>query len=377
MIPYSRQSIDRRDVRAVVKVLTSDYITQGPEIARFERSLATYCGAKYAIVFSSGTAALHAAYFAAGIGRGNEIVTSPLTFAATANAARYLGAKPVFADIDERTGNLDPRSAEARINIRTKAIVPVDYAGRPAPLTAFRAIARKHGLVLIEDGAQALGALYKRKRIGGWADMTIFSFHPVKSITTGEGGAILTNNKTYFEKLMMFRTHGMTKDATKLLKTGRAAWYHEMHFLGYNYRMTDIQATLGTSQMKKLSVHIAKRRALAKRYQKLLTGTDHLTLPPADDATYSSAWHLFPIRVPSRMRDRIFTALRKSGVGVQVHHLPVYLHPYYAKLGYKKGSCPHAEYFASEVISIPLYPTLTRAQQDTVVAAVKRALTAV
>jgi UDP-4-amino-4,6-dideoxy-N-acetyl-beta-L-altrosamine transaminase len=374
MIPYSRQSIDEHDVRAVAKAIRSDYVTQGPAITQFERLLAQQCGAKYAVVFSSGTAALHAAYFAAGVGKGDEVLTSPLTFAATANAALYLDATPIFADVDPATGNLDPKNVEGKISKRTKVLVPVDYAGRPAELEALRRIARKHKLVMVDDGAQSLGASYQGKKVGTQADMTMFSFHPAKSITTGEGGAILTDNAAYFKKLAMFRTHGITKDAGRLVKKGRAAWYHEMHFLGYNYRMTDIQAALGSSQMRKLSSHVSKRRALAKRYFTLLKGIPSLTLPPADDATHSSAWHLFAIRVPARIRDRVFTALRRSGIGVQVHYLPVYLHPYYASLGYEPGACPNAERFASEVISIPLYPDLTHKQQDVVVAKIKAAL---
>lgn len=377
MLPYSRQHIDKDDVQAVTKVLESDYITQGPEIEKFENVLAKYCGAKYAVVFSSGTAALHAAYFAAGIGEGDEVITSPLTFAATANAALYVGAKPVFADIDPATGNLDPKSTEKQITKKTKAIIPVDYSGRPALMAEFRALAKKHNLVLIEDAAQALGASYKGKKIGVWADMTIFSFHPTKSITTGEGGAILTNDKTYFERLFMFRTHGITKDFTKLFKKGRAEWYHEMQFLGYNYRMTDIQAALGVSQMKKLSSHIQKRRTLANHYFKLLQHVEGLTLPARDSADNTSAWHLFPIRVVASKRDRIFKELRKKGIGVQVHYLPVHFHPYYAKLGYKEGVCPNAERYSSEEISIPLYPQLTVREQDLVIAALKSALSRV
>ncbi len=370
-IPYSRQTIGEDDIRAVTKVLRSPFITQGPAIKEFESAIARYCGARYAVAFSNGTTALHAAYAAAGVGKGDEVVMPALTFAATGNAALYLGAKPVFADSDAETGNVDVRAVEKKITRRTKAIVGVDYAGAPADLTALRALARKQKLVFIEDGAQSLGARYKGRPVGMQADMTMFSFHPVKSITTGEGGVIVTNNKKYFELLMMFRTHGMTKDPKKLRDKKKAAWHQEMHVLGNNYRLTDIQAALGVSQMKKLDRFVAQRRAAAERYFSLLK-----TLPialPQRSTLKSSAWHLFVVRVDPRTRDRVFTQLRGKGIGVQVHYLPVYLHPYYRSLGYKKGLCPRAETFAAGCISIPLFPNITPKEQAFVV----RALTAI
>ncbi|MCR4325588.1 MAG: UDP-4-amino-4,6-dideoxy-N-acetyl-beta-L-altrosamine transaminase [Patescibacteria group bacterium] len=374
MIPYSRQSIGSDDIRAVAKVLRAPYITQGPKIEEFERVLAKYTGARYCIVFSSGTAALHAAYFAAGVGKGDEVIVPALTFAATGNAALYLGAKPVFADIEPETGNIDPKDAGRKITKKTKAVVAVDYAGLPADLGAMRRLAKKHGLVFIEDSAQGLGARYKVAKVGALADMTMFSFHPVKSITTGEGGAITTDDKTYYERLLMFRSHGLTRDPKKLKEKKHAAWHQEMQLLGYNYRLTDMQSALGISQMKKLNGFLAKRKALAKRYRLLLKGLEHFMLP-SDVAGRASAWHLFVVRVRSSKRgarDRVFNAMRKAGIGVQVHYLPVYLHPYYRALGYKKGLCPEAEKFAESAISIPIFPNLTLRDQSRVTALIKK-----
>ncbi len=377
MIPYSRQNIDERDIKAVEKVLRSDWLTQGPAIDSFERALAKKVGTKYAVAFNSGTAALHAAYFAAGIRKGDEVLVPAMTFAATGNAALYLGARPVFVDVHLDTGLIDLKDAAKKITPKTKAIVPVDYAGRPTDLAGVRSFAKKHGLVFIADGAQSLGAMYKGKPVGTQADMTMFSFHPVKSITTGEGGIIVTNNIEYYAKMMMFRTHGITKDPKKLMHQDYGAWYHEMHHLGYNYRITDVLAALGESQLKRLDTFIAKRRAIAKRYPSLLKNIPGIILPPADTKDNQSAWHLYAIRLVPEIahhRDEIFAELRKAGIGVQVHYLPVYLHPYYQKLGYKKGICPDAETFSFSEISIPLFPDLTKRDQQYVADTLRKAL---
>jgi len=362
MIPYSRQEIGEDDIRAVAKVLRSAYLTQGPAVKEFESVLAKYAGTRYCVAFSSGTAALHGAYFAAGIGKDDEVVMPALTFAATGNAALYLGAQPVFCDLESETGNIDVKDAEKKITKRTKALIAVDYAGLPADIDAARRLAKKHKLVFIEDSAQGLGASYKGKKVGTRADMTMFSFHPVKSITTGEGGAILTDDKKYYEKLMMFRSHGLTRDPKKLKNRSHAAWHQEMQVLGYNYRLTDIQAALGVSQMKKLDRFIRARRVAAKRYFDVLANIPGIELPP-QSGLKNSAWHLFVVRVPVRIRDRVFEAMRAAGIGVQVHYLPVYLHPYYAELGYRKGLCPKTEEFTSRAISIPLFPSITKKQQ--------------
>lgn len=377
MIPYSTQNISEVDIRAVMRVLRSGWLTQGPAIEGFEKAIAKKVGARFAVAFNSGTAALHAAYFAAGLQKGDEIVVPALTFAATANAALYLGAKPVFADVDPLTGNINSKDAAKKINKRTKILVAVDYAGRPAALRECRALARRHGLVYIEDGAQSLGARYNGKPVGTQADMTMFSFHPVKSITTGEGGVIVTDSEEFARLLKLFRSHGITRDAFFVEEKEEGPWHQEMHALGHNYRITDIQAALGESQLKRLDSFIAKRRAAARRYPALLKSIPGLTLPPQDTVQAQSAWHLYPIQVPPRIRKKVFEGLRASGIGVQVHYLPVYLHPLYRKLGYKKGLCPNVEKFYAGEISIPLFARITRAQQKFVADTLRRILTSV
>lgn len=373
MIPYSRQWVDKDDIQEVIKVLKSPFITQGPKVKEFEESIAQYCGSTYAVSFSSGTAALHAAYYAAGFSAGDEVITSPLTFAATANMLMAVGVVPVFTDIETVTGNLDPRTVEKKITKKTKAIVGVDYAGLPVDISALKKIAKKHKLVFIEDAAHALGASYGKKKVGAHADMTMFSFHPLKSITTGEGGAIVTNNKEYYEKLLLFRSHGITKDKKKLINKNNPAWYHEMHDLGYNYRITDIQAALGVSQMKKLDLFMEKRRALALRYQEELKDLKNFILPKVSPGSESS-WHLFPLRLApekKHLRDFCFNELQKAGIGVQVHYIPVYRHPYYAARGYKKGLCPNAELFSESEISIPIFPALSQKDQTKIIKVIK------
>ena len=265
-IPYGRQWIEKDDIDAVVDVLKSDYVTTGPAVEQFEKTVAKYVGAKYAVAIANGTAALHAACYAAGIGPGDEVITTPITFAASANCALYCGATPVFADIEEDTYNIDPKEIEKKITEKTKAIVAVHFTGQPCKMDEIHAIAKKHKLIVIEDAAHALGADYKGKRVGSMSDMTTFSFHPVKHITTGEGGMIVTNSKKLYDKLILFRSHGITRDAKKLEKN-EGGWYYEQQDLGYNYRITDIQCAIGTSQMKKLDKFVERRRAIAKRYE--------------------------------------------------------------------------------------------------------------
>ena len=370
MIPYGHQSIDASDIKAVTAVLKSDWLTQGPKIGEFEKTLAKYCGAKFAVAFSSGTAALHAAYFAAGLGRGDEFITTPLTFAATANAGLYLGARPVFADIDGY-GNLDPEKAEKKItNLpagrreKLKALAVVDYAGHPADLDKFRKLARQHNLVLIEDAAHALGAKYKNKKIGGIADLTTFSFHPVKSITMGEGGAVTANRKDFYDKLLFFRNHGMVEG--------------KMQALGVNYRITDIQSALGISQLKKLDRFVGARKKIAALYGEAFRQNKNLILPE-ESPDASSSWHLYPLRIAgnppacgAEKRAEIFKKLREAGIGAQIHYIPVYFHPYYQKLGYKKGLCPKAEAFSAAEISIPLFPDLRKQDQDFVIKTINK-----
>lgn len=377
MIPYSTQDINEADIKAVTKVLRSGWLTQGPALERFEKAIAKKVGAKFAIAFNSGTAALHAAYFAAGVGKGDEVIVPALTFAATANAALYLGAKPVFADSDSEYGNMSVDDARKKITKKTKAIVPVDYAGRPADLREFRALAKKHNFVFIEDGAQSLGAEYRGKSVGTQADMTMFSFHPVKSITTGEGGVIVTDSEKYVKALKLFRSHGISKDTKSFVRKGHGAWYQEMQELGFNYRMPEMSAALGESQLKRLNSFITKRRAAAKRYQKLLAKIPNLILPPVECAYEKSAWHLYPVRLAPKIahkRDEVFAKLREAGIGVQVHHVPVHLHLFYEKLGYKKGLCPNTEAFVASEISIPLFPNITQKQQKFIATTLKAIL---
>lgn len=377
MIPYSTQDINEADIKAVVATLRSGWLTQGPALERFEKAIAKKVGAKFAVAFNSGTAALHSAYFAAGVGKGGEVIVPALTFAATANAALYLGASPVFADSDPENGNMSVADARKKITKKTKAIVPVDYGGRPSDLRAFRTLAKKYKLVLIEDAAQALGASYRGKSVGTQADMTMFSFHPVKSITTGEGGVIVTNSPAFATRLRLFRSHGISKDVATFARKGHGAWYQEMQELGFNYRMPEMSAALGESQLTRLDSFITKRRAAAKRYDKLLAKIPNLILPPVEQAHEKSAWHLYPVRLAPKialMRDLVFSKMREAGIGVQVHHVPVHRHVYYESLGYKKGLCPNAETFVDSEISIPLFPNITQKQQKFIADTLKQIL---
>ncbi len=374
-IPYGRQSIDEADIQAVVDVLRSDYLTTGPKIAEFEKKLCKYTGARYAVAIANGTAALHAACFAAGIGEGDEVITSPMTFAASANCVLYMGAKPVFSDIDPVTYNIDPNDIRKKITSRTKAVIPVHFTGQPCDMDTILKIAEEHKLVVIEDGAHALGAEYKGRKIGSIGDMTTFSFHPVKHITTGEGGAVTTNSHELYEKLEMFRAHGITRDVGKLLKD-EGPWYYEQQFLGYNYRMTDFQAALGVSQLGKLEKSLERRRQITDIYTKEFEDADEITVPHIVESV-ASAWHLYIIRLGKGLEGRrkeVFTALREKGIGVNVHYIPVYYHPYYKGLGYEKGLCPQAEKLYENIITLPLYPGMTQEDVYYVADCVKQAL---
>lgn len=364
-IPYGRQWIEEDDIQAVVEVLKSDYLTTGPKVQEFEQLVASYVGAKYAVAVANGTAALHAACFAAGIGPGDEVITSSITFAASANCVLYCGGKPVFADIDEQTYNLDPADVRRKITPRTKALIPVHLAGQPCDMDEIHKIAKEHHLIVIEDGAHALGSEYKGKKIGSLSDMTIFSFHPVKQITTGEGGMIVTNHKELYQKLLLFRSHGITRDLS-LLGKNDGSWYYEQQLLGYNYRITDIQCALGISQMRKLDRFVARRRELAKRYTEAFSDCENFVTPYQLDGT-DSAWHLYIIQVLNRDRKIVFEKLREQGIGVNVHYIPVYKHPYYQKNGYKDVCCEKAENLYQRMISIPLFPLLSDEEQERVI----------
>lgn len=374
MLPYGRQWIDEADIEAVVATLRSDYVTQGPAIDAFERAVADYTGVAYAVAFTNGTAALHAACYAAGIGPGDEVITTPMTFLASSNCVLYQGGNPVFADIDPYTYNIDPDRIEENITERTKAIIAVDYTGQPAEMDRIRGIAERHGLIVIEDAAHSLGAAYAGRRVGSLADMTMFSFHPVKHVTTGEGGVIVTDDKGVADKLRLFRNHGMTRDAGAMTRN-EGPWYYEMHELGYNYRMTDMQAALGVSQMKRIDAFVSRRREIAAVYSEAFREMPGL-IPPKQHPNAVSSWHLYMLRWKSesfkKNRKAIFEALRAENIGVHVHYIPVYLQPYYASLGYKPGICPAAEQFYAEAITLPLFPRMTDQDVSDVVHAVRK-----
>ena len=354
-------------------MLKSDFLTQGPKVKEFEESLADYCGSEFAVVFSSGTAALHAAYFAAGLDGDDQIITSSVTFLATSNAALFLGASPVFVDIEPDTGNIEHTLIEKAITDKTKAIVPIHFAGHPVELEKIAETAKRHNLLLIEDACHALGAGYKNTTIGDcrYSDMAVFSFHPVKSITTGEGGAVLTNNEEFRNKLVMFRHHGVTKDRKILKNKSEAAgdWYYEMQYLGYNYRLTDIHSALGISQLGKLDRFIQRRREIVETYNKAFKNNSFFDLP-VEKSYAKSSWHLYPIRLKDKYKHskaKIFKELGEKGLGVQVHYIPIHLQPYYQQLGYKKGICPNAEDFYEREISIPIYQSMSAEDIDYVV----------
>ncbi len=334
----------------------------------FEQKLAEYSGVKYAVVVSSGTAALHAAYVVAGLKAGDEFITSPITFPATSNAGLWQGAKPVFVDVEPGTGNIDVGLIEEKINSKTRAIAPIDYAGRPVNLDEIKRLAQKYNLIVVEDACQALGASYKGKKIGAVSDLTVFSFHPVKTITTGEGGAILTNNEEYYKTMKKFITHGISKE--NFIYESPGDWYFEMQILGMNYRLTDLQCALGISQLNKIDNFVSRRQEIAARYNESFKNLDTIDLLEKDSDEIKSAHHLYVVLLKenlARHRSEIVRRLREEGVGAQIHHIPVHLHPYYQALGYKRGSLPVAENFYERVISLPLYPTLDRSQQDFVI----------
>jgi len=362
IIPYGHQFIDAKDVKEVIKVLKSDWITQGPKVKEFEEALCKYTGAKYAVAVSSGTAALHIACLAVGISSDDEVITSPISFVASANCVLYCGGKPVFADVQEDTVNIDPIEIKKKITKKTKAIIPVHFAGHPCDLEEIYNIAKKYNLIIIEDACHALGAEYKGVKIGSceYSDMTVFSFHPVKSITTGEGGAVLTNNKEIYEKLLIFRNHGITRDINKFTVKNVGSWYYEMQELGFNYRITDFQCALGLSQLKKIDKFIERRREIVEFYNEQLKDLEEIILP-IEKPYIKSSWHIYYIRLKdSTKRRAVFEKLRESGIGVQVHYIPIHLQPYYRKIfKYKKGDYPVAENYYETTITLPLFVGLT------------------
>jgi perosamine synthetase len=377
LLPYGRQSIDEADVQAVVDALRSDWLTTGPKVGEFEEAFAARVQAKCAVSFSSGTAALHAAAFAAGLKSGDEAITTPMTFAATANCVLYQGANPVFADVSADTLNLDPEWVTRKISSKTRAILPVDYAGHPADLDAIFAIAQRHALIVIEDACHALGAEFCGRRTGSVADMTVFSFHPVKHITTGEGGMVTTNNPLFAETLRRFRNHGFSIDARQRQAAGQ--WHYEMVLLGFNYRLPDIVCALGIEQLKRVDTNLARRREIAARYTAAFREISGV-IPPVVRREVNPAWHLYPIRLDLAQltvdRAEVFRALRAENIGVNVHYIPVHLHPYYRdRFGYKGGEFPVAEEAYARLISLPMFHGMSDQDVEDVVHAVRKVAT--
>ncbi len=374
-IYYGHQYIDEADIQAVVDVLRSDYLTCGPKIAELEKKLCDITGAKYAVVCSNGTAGLHMAVLAAGIGAGDEVITTPITFAASANCALYCGARPVFADINPETYNIDPASVEKCITDKTRAVVAVDYTGQSVDLEPLLKLCREKNLVLIEDGAHVIGTTYQGKKNGSIADMTMFSFHPVKTVTAGEGGAILTNSEEYYRKLLLYRAHGITRDETLMEHSADGPWYYEQLVLGYNYRMTDMQAALLISQLDKLDLFSRRRKEIVARYNEAFAKLPGIVIQkeiPESDTTR----HLYILRIKPEAfsidRRQFFDALEAENVCCNVHYIPTYYFPYYEKLGYRKGLCPNAEKLYEEIITLPLYYAMTDEDVESVIKAVEK-----
>lgn len=372
---YGHQYLDESDYQAVLDVLRSDYLTCGPRIEELEAKLCAITGAGYAVAVSNGTAALHIACMAAGVGEGDEVITTPITFAASANCALYCGATPVFADINEKTYNIDPDSVKKLITDKTKAVVAVDYTGQSTQLDELLEICHERGIVLITDGAHSIGTRYKGRPTGSIADLTTFSFHPVKTVTAGEGGAVLTNDRELYEKLTLYRTHGITRKPELMSKEPDGPWYYEQVELGYNYRMTDIQAGLLISQLDKLELFKQRRKEIVEKYNTAFSRLPQITVQeeiPESDTTR----HLYILRIkPETLtidRRGFFEALGAENICCNVHYIPVYYFPHYQKLGYRKGLCPKAEKLYEEIISLPLYYGLSDQDVEDVITAVEK-----
>ncbi len=377
LLPYGKQFVDQKDIDAVIEVLRSDWLTTGPTVVEFEKQFSGQVGAANGIAVNSGTAGLHCAVYAAGIGSGDEVITSPITFMATANCIRYQGAKVVFADVDPDTLNIDPEKIKECLSPKTKAIIAVDFTGQPADLDVIRKIAQENNLIFIEDAAHALGATYKNRAVGSIADMTVFSLHPVKHVTTGEGGLVVTDNPELAERLRRFRNHGIMQDHYQRQKLG--TWTYDMEEIGYNYRLPELNSVLGISQLQKLPELLMRRREIAARYGVAFSRIPQLT-PPADCPDCQSAWHLYVIKLNLDHlvtdRDEIFQALRAENIGVNVHYIPVPWLAYYQKLGYKKGGWPIAESMYHRLISLPMWPGMADDDVEDVILAVKKVLAA-
>ena len=380
LLPYGRQSLDDADIQAVVEVLKSDWLTTGPKVGEFEERFAAWVGARHAVSFSSGTAALHGAAFAAGLEAGDEAITTPMTFCATANCILYQGATPVFADVSPDTLNLDPKEVSKKVSARTKAIFAVDYAGHPAALDelgqAETQVPQGRSPLLIEDACHALGAEYRGKRVGGIADMTVFSFHPVKHLTTGEGGMVTTNDARLAEILRRFRNHGISSEARQRQEAGQ--WFYEMVLLGFNYRLTEIACALGLSQLERLDANVARRREIAAQYGEAFRDLPAIVIPAVREDV-NPAWHLYPIRLKLEMlavgRGEIFQALRAENIGVNVHYIPVHQHPYYRERSKSKESYPVTEHAYERLISLPMFHSMTVQDVEDVIHALLKVVT--
>lgn len=380
-IPYGKHWVSADDIKAVTEVLQSNFLVQGPCVSRFEKELCRLTGAKYAVAVSSGTAALHLAVLSLNIKPGSEGITSPNTFAASANAMLYNQVKPIFADIDEKTYCIDPLEIEKKITKKTKLIIPVDFAGQPAPVEKIHALARKHKIFVVEDAAHAIGSKYKDGRSVGscaYSDLTIFSFHPVKTITTGEGGAVTTNSYELYRRLERLRSHGITRETQELIHQSPGTWYYEMQELGFNYRLSDFQAALGLSQMKRLNKFIKRRREIVKKYNLAFAGLKNLITPPEREKVYS-AFHLYVVLIDfkalGKTRADIMDELKNLGVGSQVHYIPVYQLPYYKKVfNYKKEDFPKEEKYYAGALSLPLFPKMKESDVKQVIRVVKKVI---
>jgi perosamine synthetase len=373
MIPYGKQWIDDDDVAAVISVLRCDWLTTGPSVGRFEAAVADFVGCQHAVALSSGTAALHAMMHAIGIGPGDEVIVPAMTFAASANCVVYCGGTPVFADVDPATLLVDPDSVESLINDRTIAVVAVDYAGQPCDYHRLQKICDKHAVVLLADACHSLGASYQGRRAGGLATMSAFSFHPVKPITTAEGGMVTTNDAELAERIRCFRNHGITTDVRQRQEAG--VWFYEMKELGFNYRLSDLQCALGLQQLQKLESWVYRRRAIAATYDESLANCPRLSRLSVA-ANVGHAYHLYVVAWPCGERDEVFRRLREQGIGVNVHYVPVHLHPFYReRFGTRAGMCPHAEAAYERILSLPIYPRMTDADTDDVIAAVREVAT--
>lgn len=383
-IPYGRQSISEADIQAVIEVLRSDWLTQGPAVERFERAVADYCGAKYAVAVNSATSALHIACLAADLGSGDTLWTSPNTFVASANCGLYCGAGVDFVDIDPRSYNLSVTELEKKLALAKvngtlpKVVIPVHFAGQSCEMARIAELSEEYGFTVIEDASHAIGGKYQGAPIGGcrFSEMTVFSFHPVKIITTGEGGMVLTNRRDLYERLLRLRSHGITRDPGLMVGASQGAWYYQQIELGFNYRMTDIQAALGASQLERLDEFVRQRHVLAKRYDEELASLP-LTLPWQHPDTYS-AFHLYVIRLKldeaAITHEETFKALRQAGIGVNLHYIPVHTQPYYQQLGFKTGYCPQTEQYYREAISIPMFHGLNEADQEYVISTLQQVL---